>query len=418
MPADDPAPVDPAIRAATAQATLVKLQAEARKASAEAGTAEVAARGGALKAAIGEVAASGLSGSVTTSDGAGLAEGNAQAIAALGTVGKRIAEKIAAVDAARILLVLGTAAPSTAAATAFDFEERLVARTLDDALAATAVPSHAVEHRVTFGEDRMTLIEGVGAAAGLGAAALGGPVLTTVGLGLSGLNAVLGYARTDVTLGGREVKPHDRALLAAIAAGLVAPGRRVRLDGAASPVDHATITRLTARIEKLAASAAEVRARAADYAAKIARGSAKPTPPGDDAASGGKPPAAHHPDPNVPLYQRALAVLDAALATFDAFYASLLHDDGTGPFVVRIAQAIELDHFVRGGAVALGSLDGAWSSTLSKKNLLTGLLGRVPYEVNAFVTASWQLIDGGTAEVVAAGVESELLPYRNLLDIA
>ena len=393
--------VDPAIKAASDQANLVKLQAEARKASADASTAEVAARSGALKAAIGEIAGSGIAGSVTASETAGIAESNALVSGALGTVAAAIAAKLAATPHRRFLLVLGTAPPSVTAAGAFELQLQLVAKSLTDALAATEPDADRDEAPSSRAAGQRSLTGDL----------LTSSLFTAPGLVLSGLNAVLSYARTDVTLGGREVKPHDRALLSGVAGALVAADKEVRLDGPSGAVRHATISHLVRRIEPLASSAATVRQRAAGFAAKIADATKSTATTAEDK------PGAHRPDPELPLYQRALATLDAALATFDGFYASLLHDDGTGPLVLRIAEALEVDELVRTSAVVLLAFDGAWSSTLSKKNILSSLFGCVPFEVNAYVTASWQLLDGATGAVLGAGTEATLLPYCNLLKI-
>jgi hypothetical protein len=69
-----------------------------------------------------------------------------------------------------------------------------------------------------------------------------------------------------------------------------------------------------------------------------------------------------------------------------------------------------------GGALGLRKLI-ANQMLVSLTVPLTSLFGQVPYDVNAFVTASWQRLDSATGVVTGAGVQRTLAPYKKILDV-
>jgi hypothetical protein len=274
--ADDPK-LSPAAQSQIEAATVAEKLANARKAVADASTAESAASVSGLKAAIGEPAAGPFSGSVEAGDGAASAEINLLARRQLQALASSLATAIARQVAAgaAIWLTAGDGPPDFSHDAAVEDRLALVegaadsARTTSDKTMGHKAVGHAGAAKTVAGDLHPRLFGLVGPLAVAGLALGGGAPLAAAGLVLGGVTSLLGYLKTDYKLGGAALTLGDRVLMIPLAQALQSGGRRVWLAAsppAPSPEDRAALRR---RLSALSDEVALLRER-------IAAGTAAP----------------------------------------------------------------------------------------------------------------------------------------------
>lgn len=393
--------MDPALASALNVAKVAKAQAEARSAVASAETTEAAARTATAKALIGDIPPAPYTGSVTTTEAAALAEHNKLAREALLDLADGIAEDVVERVGDNVFVTADDVGPSRAAAENFSLNSGLVRQALERAIKL----SGQLDGSVTGDDD---------ASDSLAAAAV-------IPLVLSGLNSFFSYARSDHTLSGRELQPGERTLVTAVAHGLLNAGKRVRLDGPPAPVAEAELEKLTDELAQLSSDASEARALAAHHASRIKDLSPKEAPPAAQASVADAASDVTDPDPTNqrPLHERALGSLNAAVKLYDELEASLLAAVDGRSGIARVAAARTLASFldVEGGAILVVKLDGVFGSTLSTKNLLTTVMGEIPYKLSVQAQASWRCFDAKTSDLIVAGLKAKHIQFKKIDEI-
>lgn len=391
-----PTPVDPVTAKALADASVAKAQAEARKAGADADTAAAGARTATVKAILGELPAAPSAGTVTASENAALAEHNQLARLAVAEIANRIAaEAVEHATGPNFYVTADDAGPSRAAAESFAFQRQLVQQALDGAVAL----SDKLEPAATpDGSDSITV--------------------AAIGLVLSGINAVLSYAKTDYTLAGREFALGDRMLVTAVAHALLAKKKIVRVDGPGGAVTETIRKALIDELSGLSQRATDARERAARRAATIKQLSPRPAAPAMEAALTQPPP---DPDPHnqLPLHEHALQALTSAIKLHDDFEAALLAVADGVSGLQRVAVARALSAFLEepGSALLVVKLNSVVGSSLSEKNLWASTFGHLKYALSVLVQASWRCFDPVTLLLRGAGLVAEYRPFKDIKDI-
>ncbi|QOT74450.1 hypothetical protein H5V43_21425 (plasmid) [Sphingobium fuliginis] len=355
--------LSPALQAQADAASVSADVAAARRAVAEADSAELDAATKALKARIGEATAGPYKGAVDIGTDAGVAEINHLARKSLDTLAGKLSAQIRTAIGSTPVTVLLTSAESLAL---FQHADALNARCslVENAVSgALKVSNEALQRAAPSAGNRRA-----GLAAPIAAAALI----------LGGVDALLGFARTDYKVGGRALAPSDRSLLLAVASTLRGNGLKVLVDGFSPPAADTERTALAARLAKLAADAATLRARSAYHTGAVARideglEAAKQASAGDKGEQD-TPPDDLDADPlgDRAAHEAALGAANGAVALFDTLAAAIQADAGGVPLLERAAAEETLRKALGAtGRIVTVKLDGAWGTHVSKQNILS-----------------------------------------------
>ena len=314
----------------------------------------------ALKAQLfGTVTGGSFSGAVEMKTNAGVAEANLLASQAIRCASARIAEKIkTATSGVPIFLFNVKDFPTFQRLAAFRFRKEVV----KEAYKAINVGRG--------GEEAVEAIPALASGA------------------LDTLSKILGFLKSDFSVGGTEVKADDSQLVFAMAGSL--SSQDVHLPGIYNPSAHTTaVSRMTGVLADLAAfriNANTEMKTLSDSVAQLANGS--------DAQK-----------KEATVKSARLEQLKNVVALHDAFLTSLTTPDSGGTLpIVLLAQEFAIDDALQaGGTVLLVKLENAAGGYFVKKNLLTGL-GAMPLYHMGGSSASYLLLRGNDGKVLASDV--------------
>jgi hypothetical protein len=228
-----------------------------------------------------------------------------------------------------------------------------------------------------------------------------------VSAGLDAFSKILGFFKTDYTIGGLEVKLDESLLLYSVAGRLA--GREVHLPLVYAPVAQTdAITALAAELSELV----ELRGRAATQFDEMNKQIAdlkkqaaelEKQADGNDAAvdeDGGKK------DEILRVIARLnpkTDQLNGVVALYDAFASSLTTPDANGTVPVSVlVQEHAIDAALKAGAgVLLLRLENTGGGYLLKKNLWTGLGAEMPLYHMGGATVTYLLLAGANGTVLA-----------------
>jgi hypothetical protein len=214
------------------------------------------------------------------------------------------------------------------------------------------------------------------------------PPAAVVAAGVDALSKMLGFFKTDSTIGGVDVKVDESLLLFAASGALAKQNCDVRLPLVYCPdAQSQAVQTLTHELAPLAAL----------------RGQAQ-------GAIGQLDPAKE---------KARVEVLQAAIAAYDAFSFALLTPDATGVTpLALVAGELAIESALRGGVALLLKLDSSGGGYLVKKNLWTGL-GGMPLFHTGGATVTYLLLDGVQGKVLAGdtiAVHGGFIPTDKIRD--
>jgi len=314
----------------------------------------------ALKAQLfGGVTGGSFTGAVDMKDKAGAAEANLLASQAIRSAAARIAVQIKAVTCGKPIVLFNVKDfPNFQRLAAFRFRKELVRQ----AYKSANVSSGAAE-----------AVEAV-------------PALASGAL--DALSKILGFFKSDFTMGGTEVKADDSQLLFAVAGSLTE--WEVYLPTIYNPTAQVrAVTRMTVALGELVPLRINANREIKTLSDAIAQ-----LEKGDDAqkkeAEGKK---------------ASVEMLKGVVALHDAFVSALTAPDANGTLpIALLAQEFAIDDALQnGGAVLLVKLENAAGGYFIKKNLFTGL-GAMPLYHMGGSTASYVLLSGKEGKVLASNV--------------
>jgi tetratricopeptide (TPR) repeat protein len=249
---------------------------------------------------------------------------------------------------------------------------------------------------------RKELIKQAFAAAGVRPPAGPGPeaVPITPGLVSAGLDAfskILGFFKTDFTVGGNELKLDESLLLFSVAGGL-AP-KEAHLPMIYEPTaQNNSVTALTTELGELVALRTLASGEATKARDKIAEKE-------KEAAGTADVPTKEALLKEVASAKARMDQLNGVIGLYDSFASALTTADSSGAVPLTfLAQEFAIDKALKaGGHVLLLRLESSGGGYLLKKNLLTGL-GRMPLFHMGGATITYVLIAGDQGTVLAGDV--------------
>ncbi|MEA2599235.1 MAG: hypothetical protein QOF89_227 [Acidobacteriota bacterium] len=368
---------DAAARKAEAEAR--KAEADANKAASDAEKAAAEASLAALKAKIGEVPASGISGNVELKDKAGVAEANLLAARAAEAAAGEIVERISG-GPHTIVLYAATEVPS--------FQELIAYK------AQIAILKKAFEKADTKSDD---VNQRAPAPAGFTPET---PFLGAAGLALSAVSNLLGFFRTDFTVGGVEISPNDSLLVHALAGRLAKEGHTVVLPGAYNPDalsdPAAEILNDLADLSQSRNNALTVASFHDKLAAELLKRAEKTQDPVEKKDLQDK----------AKLHQDASDAQKAVATFYDDFFKRLTtaSDKGLTPLTQVVRDAVVHKLLSNDSTrLLLIKMQSSGGSYYTRKNLWT-FFGGKPFFHMGSVVVSFVLLEGKTGHVKASGV--------------
>jgi hypothetical protein len=217
-----------------------------------------------------------------------------------------------------------------------------------------------------------------------------------VSAGLDAFSKILGFFKTDFTVGGNELKLDESLLLFSVAGGL-AP--RAHLPMIYEPTaQHSSVTALTNELRELV----DLRVLASDQATKARAEIEKKE---KEAAGSAGLPTQEARLKDVAIAKARLDQLNGVIALYDSFASALTTADSSGAVpLTSLAQEFAIDSALKaGGLVLLLRLESSGGGYLLKKNLWTGL-GRMPLFHMGGATVAYVLLDGDQGTVLAGDV--------------
>ena len=206
-----------------------------------------------------------------------------------------------------------------------------------------------------------------------------------IGLALSAVNNILGYFRTDYAVAGVALKSEDSMLVHALAEKIAARGYNVQLPAIYNPDVHSTAS--SDFVEKLVALA-EKQQRARSLFEFHQAEAAK-----DKVSAEQKE-----------MHIKTAAVLDAAVALFDAFFSKLTTAvDGETPLSDVLLEASLVKILKQNACLLIVEIQKIGGAHYTKKNIGT-LFGRMPFYHMGGVVVSFVLLNGGNGSVEKSGV--------------
>jgi hypothetical protein len=378
---------DPAKKAADDQLIAIKVGKEltdAHRSAAEARKAQAEASLAALKSQIGEVTASGYTGDVSLKDRAGAMEAALLAAKAVNTAAARILAELPKQDGAKknVLLFAAAEVPTLQAFLAFRVQTALVTKAFDD---ARHVSTPTGEPASSSDLAQATFL----------------PVAAAAGLTLDAVNKLLGYFRTDYTIGGIDISWDDTILIHSLAGKIAKSDRnlsvqlpavynaRALADGEKSIFDE--LLRLATLRRDAQAEAIQRDARAAQLTEEAGKETDRVKQ--QELLNAAK------------LDKSAADAARAAIGIYEGFLAKVTTCDDKG--------GVSLTNVIRESAVAgalLGSdllllvkVQRSGGAYYTKKNLWS-FLGGMPFFHMGGVVVSYALMEGNTGTVLRSGV--------------
>ena len=353
-----------------AAAELEKLKKEA-DAQRELIEARAKTQTAAFKALFGDVPSSGIQGSVETKDRAGVTEAALLAGRAVGLAAQQIAADLTSSDfptCGTVLLLFAAAdAPSFNGLLNFRAQQALLRQALADAT-RISIESHQ--------RAPMPTVEVV-------------PSAAAVGMGLDAASRLLGFFRSDFSIGGVQLTVDDSMLVHALAGNPTLRQKYVvRLPAQYNP--QALANPADGILQDLIALAA-LRAGNGDAIDRHERAQAHFLTASAAASA--------------QIHQAALAALKGANALYDAFFTGLTTADDKGSVPLSAiareeAVARDLDS---GAALLVVKLQTAGGAHYTRKSLWT-FFGWMPFYNMGGVVASYVLLSGREGDTLRSGV--------------
>jgi hypothetical protein len=307
----------------------------------------------------GSVTGGPFSGAVDMKDKAGAAEANLLASHAIRSAAARIATQINALIASMPIYLFNVKDfPNFQRLAAFRFRNELVKQAYKSAGISSG------------GEEAVAAVPALASGA------------------LDALSKILGFFKSDFTIGGTEVKADDSQLLFAVAGSL--PGRDVHLPAIYNPTAQAgAVDRMTRALAELGPLRINTNAEIKTLSDQIDQ-----LEKGSDAqkkeAEGKK---------------ARVDLLKGVVSLHDTFLNSLTTPDTNGilPIALLAEEFAVDDALQKGGAVLLVKLENAAGGYFIKKNLFTGLGAMPLYHMGGSVV-SYVLLNGREGKVLASNV--------------
>lgn len=367
-----------------AAADAAKAQADALKAKAD---AEVAA----FKARFGEVPASRYSGDVTLKDNAGKTEALLLAAQAARSAAAAIAKDIKD-QATTVMLIASPDVPTFDNLLRFRVELGIVQKVFEE---MDRISTAAREK-----EPAAPAAPPAARAAGAPQPARAVPPVTAAGLALDAADKLLGYFRTDYTVGGIDVTLED-AMLVNELAGLLTKDRKmvVYLPKVFNGNELTqTASDVIAELQGLAQRRANNTATATEHQRLAAVWNERAGAEADVDTKAEMTAAAE-------AHQRASDAIGKASTVYDSWFNKLSSPDEKSSLVpiVSVIRERALMSALDGGRTLLSvKLHASGGSYYTKKNIWT-VFGTMPFFHMGGTVASYALIDGQTGAVKAAG---------------
>lgn len=392
-----PDAAEEALQAKAATAKAEKELAEAQKAAADAAKAEADASKAkadadlaAFKARFGDVPASPYKGDVTLKENAGKTEALLLAAQAARSAAAAIAEAIKT-KATAVMLIASTDVPTFDSLMRFRVELGIIQKAFD-----------GMDHISNAARERESAVPGKPPQAKTAQAPKKQRAVTPIaatGLALEAADKLLGFFRTDYTVGGIDVTVEDATLIHELAGRLTDNKVTVYLprlfngneltQTAAEVIDELAVTALR-RASGSAAAAAHDRLIAVwtDRASKEAEEERKKEMTAAAEA-----------------HKRASDAIGKAIALYDSWFDKLSSPEKNSavvPIVAVIREQAMMKALDGGRALLVVKLHAAGGSYYAKKNIWT-VFGGMPFFHMGGTVASFALIDGTTGAVAAAG---------------
>jgi predicted nuclease with TOPRIM domain len=324
----------------------------------------------ALAKYIGDVKAGPYSGSVDMKDKAGTEEAQLLAARAVKEAGIKIASAVGQ-KSTKFYIFAVKDFPNFQRLTSFRFRKELLKQAFD--AAGIRKPAGVVEEAVT-------------------------PAM--VSAGLDAFNKILGFFKTDYTIGGIETKLDESLLLFSVAGKLSTAGVEVHLPAFYEPaVQKSTIETLTKELAELI----DLRRRA-ETEVKSLQGEIDQLQ-----KQAADPQNAANKDALLKTVSELKPRLDrvnGVIALFDSFSAFLTTPDTNGAVpLTSIALELAVDDALKSteAGVLLLRLENTGGGYLLKKNLLTGL-GKMPLYHMGGATVTYILLEGPSGKVLGGDI--------------
>ena len=384
-------PADPNLKQLQDQATAAKAAedvADAQKALFDAKKAASDLQLAAFKAAMGDVPASGITGSVELKDKVGQLEASLLAAKAVREASAKICDevrKVLLVDQTKIVLFASSDVPNFQSLIAYRAQHAIVNRALTDAI------QRSQELEQKSGLEPEAVPEAL-------------PIVGAVGIALDSLNRLLSYFRTDYTVGGVELSLDDLLLVNGVSDLLVRapPGDKNRSyvvnvlsiynPSATSDAGSAIINALSALSTSKQVAVARAKGHD-DVADRLTKAS---TSEKDEANKADLLKKAQR-------QRQTASDLRTAIGVYDAWFGKIssLDDKGTVPLVSVIREQSVQEQLTNGKLLVV-KIHKAGGGYFVKKNICT-VFGGMPLYYMGGVTATYALLDGKDGHVLAAG---------------
>ena len=381
---EEPDPAKKATDDKVAAAKAAKDMADAEKSASDAQKAKADASLAALKAQIGEVPDSGIKGEVTVKEKAGILEAHLLAAKALGIAADRLVLELPAdVDNKPLLLYASAEVPSFQTLIAYRVQKAIVTKAFNDATDASDDANKRAEPATEIAP------------------------LAAAGLGLDAVTKLLGFFRSDYSVGGVEVSLDDSAFVHALAGRITTKRTKVAVQlpalysaGAlnsagvlSDPV--AKIIEDFTTLSKRKSTSMSGMARHDKLSAKFTEAANKATDDGAKAELLKK----------AKLHKEASDALKSAIELYDNLFSKLTtaDDKGLAPFTTVIRETVLADLLLKDNLLLVVKLQKSGGAYYTKKNLWT-FFGGMPFYNAGGVVVSYVLLHGDNGNVMASGL--------------
>lgn len=211
----------------------------------------------------------------------------------------------------------------------------------------------------------------------------------TISAGLTAVSDILGYLKTDYTVGDVNVELDDSMLVFCAAGALKKQGADVTLPLVyQSDPDGAAMKELAAEFEKL-----ELMRMQTSLEVQKVEGKIKSLTDAGVAENANE----------IAGLNQDLAKLNTALKSYDDFINSLNSASGDGNQLQTIMKELAVEQACKSRHVLLVRLESSGGGYIIKKNLLTGL-GKMPLYYSGGASASYALFEGNSGKVLGGDV--------------
>jgi hypothetical protein len=393
-------PPDAADEAREAQAATAKAEkelsdaqkaaADAAKAQADASKAKADAEAAAFKARFGEVPASRYSGDVTLKENAGKTEALLLAAQAARSAAAAIAKAIKD-KATKVMLIASPDVPTFDNLMRFRVELGIVHKAFEE---MDRISTAAREK-----EPAASAAPPAARAAGAPQRARAVAPVTAAGLGLDAADKLLGFFRTDYTVGGIDVTLEDAMLVNELAGRLTDEGMTVYLPKVFSGNELTqTASDVIAELQGMAQRRASSTAIATEHQRLGVVWNERADKEADVKKKAEMTAAAE-------AHQHASDGVGKANALYDSWFSKLFSPDEKSslvPIVAVIRERALMNALDGGRSLLAVRLHASGGSYYTKKNIWT-VFGTMPFFHMGGTVASYALIDGKTGAVKGAG---------------